>query len=65
MTCMLFEHFSHIALHMKIINTFETQQQQGLTVFEEALNIIETQQQKCLTVFEETLIIFYFFIDLI
>ena len=27
MTCRLFEHFSQISLHTKIINTIETQQQ--------------------------------------
>jgi hypothetical protein len=32
-----FEHFCHISLHIKIIDAIETQKQQGLTVFEEAL----------------------------
>jgi len=37
MTCRLFEHFSQIFLHTYIINTIETQQQQGLMLSEEAL----------------------------
>jgi len=30
MTCTLFEHYCHITLHIKIINTTDIQQQQGL-----------------------------------
>lgn len=39
MTSRLFKHVCHTALHIKIVNTIETQQLQGLTVSEAALNV--------------------------
>jgi hypothetical protein len=49
MTCTLFEHLCHIALHIEILNTIETQQQKALTVSEEAQHGIDHPKMSILT----------------